>query len=237
MPEGGDGAACPAALPDEGRWMPWPVALARQWAQETVRHAPASPSVGVAEAPTPKLDAVSPQRNGGEDSAVAEPLKGKGGAVGREDAGGARALPLIQLRAPCAVGTSVGPTREKGGASGRTMATHRPYLAPQGVYNLGEALAAIFSLASFPPMLGFLHTSFGKHVFRSCLATCSAIPRRSGVFPPLIRETRVVAVPGSGAANTVTRRVVMGLAMGSLPNLPPRRPSQQCLLWPGGRPP
>jgi hypothetical protein len=75
--------------------MPRPVALARQRAQETVRHAPASPSVGVAAAPTPKLDAVSPQRKGGENSAAAEPLKGKGGAASREDAEGARALPLI----------------------------------------------------------------------------------------------------------------------------------------------
>jgi hypothetical protein len=120
-----------------------PVALARQQAQEAVRHASALPSVGIAEAPTPKLDAASPQRKGGEDSAVAKPLKGKGGAASREDARGARASPLIQLRASCIVGTGVGSTREKGGASGGTMATHRPGLAPQGVNNLGEALAAI----------------------------------------------------------------------------------------------
>jgi hypothetical protein len=154
MPEVGDGAAYPAALLDEEWWVPRPVALARQKAQEAVRHAPASPSVGIIGAPTPKPDTVSLQRKGGEDFAAAEPLKGKGGAADHEDAGGARALPLIQLRAPCAVGTSVGPTRERGGAGGGTMATHRPDLAPQGVNNLGEALAAICSLASFPPMPG-----------------------------------------------------------------------------------
>jgi hypothetical protein len=130
MPEGGDSAACPASLPDEGRWVPRSVALAWQRAQEAVRHASALPSVGIIEAPTPKVDAASPQRKGGEDSTAAEPLKGKGGGAGCEDARGARAPPLIQLRAPCAVGTDVGSIREKGGASGRTVATHRPGLAP-----------------------------------------------------------------------------------------------------------
>jgi hypothetical protein len=102
--------------------VPRPVALARQRAQEAVRHAPALPSVGIVEAPTPKVDTASPQRKGGEDSTAAEPLKDKGGAAGHEDAGGARALPLIQLRALCTVGTGVSPTREKGGASGGTVA-------------------------------------------------------------------------------------------------------------------
>jgi hypothetical protein len=95
-----------------------------------VRYASSLPFVGIAEAPTPKLDAVPPQCKGGKDSAAAEPLKGKGGAAGREDAGGARALSFIHLKAPCTMGTSVGPTRENGGASGGTVATHRPDLAP-----------------------------------------------------------------------------------------------------------
>jgi hypothetical protein len=43
MPEEGDGAACPAATPDEGRWVPYPVALERQHAQEAVRHVSTSP--------------------------------------------------------------------------------------------------------------------------------------------------------------------------------------------------
>jgi hypothetical protein len=79
MPEGGYGAAYPAASPDEGRWVPCPVALARQRAQEAVRHASALPSVGVAEAPFPKPDAASPQCKVGENSTVAEPLRGEGG--------------------------------------------------------------------------------------------------------------------------------------------------------------
>jgi hypothetical protein len=93
MPEEGDEAACPAASPDEGRWVPQPVALARQRAQEAVRHASALPSMAVAEALSPKPSAASPQRKGGEDSATAKPLRGEGGTTGREDAGGARASP------------------------------------------------------------------------------------------------------------------------------------------------
>jgi hypothetical protein len=64
--------------------VPRPVALARQRAQEAVRHAPALPSVGIIEAPTPKVDTASPQRKGGEDSTAAEPLKGNGGASGND---------------------------------------------------------------------------------------------------------------------------------------------------------
>jgi hypothetical protein len=142
MPEGGDGAACPAASPDEGRWVPRPVALTRQRAQEAVRHASALPYAAL------------PQCKGGEDSAAAEPLRGEGGAAGHEDAEGAHASPPIYLKAPCAVCIGVDSTREKGGASGRTVATRCPDLAPQGVNNLGEALAAICNLAYFPLMPG-----------------------------------------------------------------------------------
>jgi hypothetical protein len=78
MPEGGGGAAYPDASPDEGRWVPLPVALARQRAQEVVRHASTLPPAGVAEAPSPKPDATSPQCKGGEDSVAAEPLRGEG---------------------------------------------------------------------------------------------------------------------------------------------------------------
>jgi hypothetical protein len=93
--EGGDGASCPAASPHEGRWVPRPVGLARQRAEEAVRHASASPSAGVVEASSPKPDTASPQRKGGKDSASAGPLRGEGGAASREDAGGARATPTI----------------------------------------------------------------------------------------------------------------------------------------------
>jgi hypothetical protein len=53
----------------------------------------------------------------------------QGGAAGREDAGGVRASPPIQLKAPCAVSTG-GSTREKGGASGGMVVTCRQNLAP-----------------------------------------------------------------------------------------------------------
>jgi hypothetical protein len=45
-------------------------------------------------------------------------------------------------------------TREEGGANIGTVMTRRPGLAPQGVNNVGEALATICSVTSFPPMLG-----------------------------------------------------------------------------------
>jgi hypothetical protein len=98
MPKGGDSAACPAASPDEGQWVPHPL-LCQGSAQEAVRHASTLPSAGVAEAPSPKSDTASPQCKGGEDSAVAEPLRGEGGVAGRDDAGGARASPPTQLKA------------------------------------------------------------------------------------------------------------------------------------------
>jgi hypothetical protein len=111
MPEGGDGAAHSAASPDEERWAPCPIALARQHAQEAVRHASAPPSAGVAEAPSLKPNAASPQCKGGEDSAAAEPLGGEGGAAGREDARGAHASPPTQLKALCAASAGAGSIR------------------------------------------------------------------------------------------------------------------------------
>jgi hypothetical protein len=145
MPEGGDGGAYRATSPDEGRWVPHLIALARQQAQKAVRHTSALPSARVTEAP-PMPDATSPLRKGGEDSAVAEPLRGKGGTAVRKDAGGVRASLPIQIKVVCSVSPGIGSASEKGGASGGTVATRRPVLAPQG-------LAAICSLASFPPML------------------------------------------------------------------------------------
>jgi hypothetical protein len=62
--------------------------------------------------------------------------------------------PPTQLKALCTVSAGAGSTREEGGANGGTVVTQRPGLAPKGVNNLGEALAAICSLASFPPMSG-----------------------------------------------------------------------------------
>jgi hypothetical protein len=64
MPGGGDGVACPATSPDKGRWVPHPVALARQRAQEAGRHAPASPLVAIVETPPPKPDGALPRGEG-----------------------------------------------------------------------------------------------------------------------------------------------------------------------------
>jgi hypothetical protein len=62
--------------------------------------------------------------------------------------------PPTQLKALCTVCAGAASTREEGGANGGTVVTQRPGLAPKGVNNLGEALAAICSQASFPPMSG-----------------------------------------------------------------------------------
>jgi hypothetical protein len=130
------------------------VAFARQHAQEAVRHAPAFPSVTVAEAPPPKPGVALPQRKGGEDSAVAEPLKGEGGTAGCWDAGGVRPPSPIQLKALCDVSACTGSIRGEGGENGGAVVTYHPSLAPQGVSNLGEALAAICSITSFRSMPG-----------------------------------------------------------------------------------
>jgi hypothetical protein len=119
-----------------------------------VRHVSASPFVAIVEVPCPKPDAASPQRKGGADSTTVEPLRGEGGTTGREDAGGALASPPTQLKALCTVSAGVGSIMEEGGANGRTVLTRRTGLAPQGVNNLREALAAICSLAYFPMMPG-----------------------------------------------------------------------------------
>jgi hypothetical protein len=48
---------------------------------------------------------------GGAVSTVVEPLRGKGGIAGCEDAGGARALLLTQLKDLCAVSAGTSSTR------------------------------------------------------------------------------------------------------------------------------
>jgi hypothetical protein len=134
--------------------VPRPIALARQRAQEAVRHAPASPPVVVTEAPPPKPNDAQPQCKGGEDLTATAPLMGEGGTAGRGDSGGERAPPPTQLKALCVASPCTGSTRVEGGANGGTAVTRHSGLVPQGVSNLGEALAAISSLASFPPMPG-----------------------------------------------------------------------------------
>jgi hypothetical protein len=237
MPEGGDGAACSATLPNEGWQVPRSVALARQQAQEAVRNASASPPAGVADAPSPKPDTASPQCKGGEDSATAEPLRGEGGVAGREDAGGAHASPPIQLKAPCTVSTGVGSTREKGGASGGIVATRRLDLAPQGVNNPGEALVAICSLVSFPPMPGAPVYKLSE----ACLQELSGYVQR---YPapeqrgssPLVREAGVAVAPGGGAANATAHRAATGLALASpaQPTAAPPKPATPVVArgWP-----
>jgi hypothetical protein len=235
MPEEGDGATCPAASPDEGRWVPRPVASVRQRAQEVVRHASTLPSVGVAEAPSPKPDAASPQQKGGEDSATVWPLRGEGGTAGHEDAGGACALPPTQLKALCAMSAGAGSTREEGGANGGTVATHRPGLAPQGVNNLGEALAAICSLASFPPIPGApAYKLWEAHlqVLSGYVQRYPAAERRDP--SPLVREIGVATAPGGGAISATTCRAAAGLALACPAQPTAASPGQQRLLWRGG---
>jgi hypothetical protein len=103
---------------------------------------------------TPKPDAALPQCKSGEDLTAAEPLDGEGGTTGCGDAGGACGPPPTQLKAPCAVSLRTGLEWVEGGANRGSAVTRHSVLAPQGVNNLGEALAAICSLASFPPMSG-----------------------------------------------------------------------------------
>jgi hypothetical protein len=108
MPRGGDGAACPAALPDKGRWVPRPVTLARKRAQEATRHAPTCPLVSSAEASSPEPDVAFPQGKGARGTTAVEPLGSEGGATGDGEAGGACVLPLAQFSAPCAVSPCIG---------------------------------------------------------------------------------------------------------------------------------
>jgi hypothetical protein len=80
------------------------------------------------------------------------------------------------------------PVEGRRGANAGTVVIPHPDSVLQGVNNLGKALAAIFSLASFPPMQGLQHTSLGKRTSRSCLGTCSAIPSWDGTTPLLSLE-------------------------------------------------
>jgi hypothetical protein len=135
---GGDGAACPPASPNEGRWVPHPFTLARQHSQEAARPAPASPLVAGAEAQSPEPDIALPQGKGARGTTTTEPLIGKGGTAGSRDATGARALPLTQLKAPCAVSPCIGSQRVEGGANGGVTVSRHPDQVPRGVNTLGR---------------------------------------------------------------------------------------------------
>jgi hypothetical protein len=144
--------ACSAALPDEGRWVLCLIALARQRAQEAARHALALPLVAVMEALPPKQDVALPQGEGAGGTIAVEPLRGEGGTNGQRDTGGVRpAAHSAQGSMRCEHLTS--PLRE-GGENGGTMVILHPGSVLRGVNNLREALASIFSLASFPAMSG-----------------------------------------------------------------------------------
>jgi hypothetical protein len=156
MPGGGDGAACQATSPDEERWVLHPVTLARQRTQETARHASALPLVAGTEAPPPEPNTAQFQGRGMEGTTTVESLGGVGGAASKEDAGGACILPLTWSSAPCAPSPWFGSQRMEGGADGGATVPHCLDQVPRGVNNLGEALAAICSLASFPPLPGAL---------------------------------------------------------------------------------
>jgi hypothetical protein len=109
---------------------------------------------------------------------------------------------------------SAGSTREEGGANGRTVATQRPGLAPKGVNNLGEALAAICSLASFPPMSGAPTYKLWEahlHELSGYVHRYPATEQRGS--SPLVREIGVAAAPDDGAANATARRAAAGLAL------------------------
>jgi hypothetical protein len=131
MPDGGDGAACPAASPGEERWVPRRVALARQRAQEEVRHASALPPVAVAKAPPPKPGVTLPQCKGGKDLTAVEPLEGMGGTTGCGDAGRAFVPPPTQLKASFAVSPYTSSTRVEGEENGGTAVTRHSGLFPK----------------------------------------------------------------------------------------------------------
>jgi hypothetical protein len=126
-------------------WREMNVALARQRAQEAARHAPASPLVAGVEASSPELDVALPQgkRVGGTTTSQRRGRhcwqQGRWGSVrptAHRAQGFMRCEPLHWL------------------TKGRRWSKRWSDGFPQGVNNLGEALAAICSLASFPPMPG-----------------------------------------------------------------------------------
>jgi hypothetical protein len=94
------------------------------------------------------------------------------------------------------------------------VVARHPGQALQGVNNLGEALAAICSLAYFPPMPGDLaYKLWEAHLqeLSSYMQRYPAVERRGP--SPLIREIGGAAAPGGGAANTTTHRGAAGLTL------------------------
>jgi hypothetical protein len=141
------------------------------------------------------------------------PLKGEGGTTGGRDARGAHAPPPT-FKASCAASPCTSSTRVEGGANGGTVVTRHSGLVPQGVSNLGEALATICSLVSFPPMPGALaYKPWEAHLQElSEYVQCCPIAVRHG-SSPLIREIGAATAPDGGTTRIVAREVAAGLAM------------------------
>jgi hypothetical protein len=104
--------------------------------------------------PPSPIDAVQLQGGGAKGATVMKPRGGTGFAASEERTGGACAPPRTRPIIQCTPSPCVGSQRMGSGASGRAVVPHHLAKAPRGVDNLGEALAAICSLTSFPPMLG-----------------------------------------------------------------------------------
>jgi hypothetical protein len=115
---------------------------------------PAPPLVAGVEAPPLEPGAVRPQGGGTGGATAVEPLRGMGGAAGRKDAGEACVPSLTRHRVLCAANPYLGSLRVEGGANSRVTVPRRLDQVTQDVNKLREALAAICSLASFPPIPG-----------------------------------------------------------------------------------
>jgi hypothetical protein len=122
MPRGGDGVACRAASHDEEQSVPRSVALARQHALETARHAPVPPLAAGVVVPSSELESATRRRGRSTGGAAAKgPQGGAEGATGGEDDGRMCPPPLPQPSAPCAEGPRVG---QRGTGSGANGSTH-----------------------------------------------------------------------------------------------------------------
>jgi hypothetical protein len=84
------------------------------------------PLVAIAEAPPPKPDAALSEGKGDGGTTAAESLIGEGSTAGHEYAGGARALPLTQLKVPCTMSTGIGLQGIEEEAQGGVMAPVTP---------------------------------------------------------------------------------------------------------------
>jgi hypothetical protein len=166
-----------------------------------------------------------------------EPLEGEGGTTGHGDVGGLCVPPPTQLKAPCAMRTCTCSIMVEGGANGGTAVTRHRGLVSHGVNNLGEDLAAICSLASFPLMLGAPAYKLWEARLLELFGYVQRYPAagRHGSFP-LAREIGAAVAPGGGATSVVTCKVATGLAMTCLAQsvAAPTRPATPIVVL--GRP-